>query len=122
MVALYSEMLEKRYSGKLDRDAEQFLDFIISGAHRMEMLLKDLLAYSQAGSAEGPTASVDCVQVIDKVLFNLQTAIVENQAQISCVGLPVVEAHEIRLMQLFQNLVSNAIKYRPCIIKADFIQ
>ena len=112
MVALYSEMLEKRYSGKLDRDAEQFLDFIISGAHRMEMLLKDLLAYSQAGSAEGPTASVDCVKVIDKVLFNLQTAIVENQAQISCVGLPVVEAHEIRLMQLFQNLVSNAIKYR----------
>ena len=112
MVALYSEMLEKRYKGMLDREADQFIEFIISGAHRMEMLLKDLLAYSQAGSAEGPTAPVDCGQVIEKVLFNLRAAIVENQAEIICRGLPIVEAHEIRLMQLFQNLVSNAIKYR----------
>ncbi len=112
MVALYSEMLEKRYSGRLDREADQFIEFIISGAHRMEMLLKDLLAYSQAGSAEGPTAPVDCGQVIEKVLFNLKAAIAQNQAQVSFEAMPVVEAHEIRLMQLFQNLVSNAIKYR----------
>jgi PAS domain S-box-containing protein len=112
MVALYSEMLGKRYQGQLDREADQFIHFITSGAHRMEMLLKDLLAYSQAGSSEGPTASVDCRIVIEQVLFNLKTAIAENQAHILWEGLPIVEAHEIRLMQLFQNLISNAIKYR----------
>ncbi len=112
MVALYSEMLGKRYAGKLDREADQFIQFITSGAHRMEMLLKDLLAYSQAGSSEGPTESVDVNVVIEQVLFNLKAAIAENQAQITWDGLPVVEAHEIRLMQLFQNLVGNAIKYR----------
>jgi PAS domain S-box-containing protein len=112
MVALYSEMLEQRYRDKLGEDADQFIGFIIDGAHRMEMLLKDLLAYSQAGSLEGPTESIDCQQVIEKVRFNLQTAIAENHAEISTRNLPVVEAHEIRLIQLFQNLVSNAIKYR----------
>ncbi len=112
MVALYSEMLGKRYAGKLDSEADQFIQFITSGAHRMEMLLKDLLAYSQAGSSEGPTQPVDCTLVLEQVLFNLKTAIAENEAKITWEGLPVVEAHEFRLMQLFQNLVGNAIKYR----------
>lgn len=112
MVALYSEILQKRYAGQLDEEADQFIGFIINGAHRMEMLLKDLLAYSQSGTAEGAPAAVDCTAVIGKVLLNLQAAITENEAQVSADTLPVVEAHEIHLVQLFQNLVSNAIKYR----------
>lgn len=112
MIALYSEMLERQYSGQLDEEADRYIRFVINGAHRMEMLLKDLLAYSQAGSAVGPAAPVSCHSVMEKVLLNLRAAIEENQAKISCEGLPVVEADEIRMVQLFQNLVSNAIKYR----------
>ncbi len=112
MVALYSEMLSMKYAARIDQDADQFIRFIVNGAHRMEILLRDLLAYSQAGSAEGPASPVDCATVIEKVLLNLQAAVQENQAQVECETLPVVEAHEIRLIQLFQNLVSNAIKYR----------
>jgi signal transduction histidine kinase len=112
MIALYSEMLDRQYSGKLDEEADRYIRFVVNGAHRMEMLLKDLLAYSQAGSAVGPGAPVSCASVMEKVLLNLKAAIEENQAKVACENLPVVEADEIRLMQLFQNLVSNAIKYR----------
>jgi signal transduction histidine kinase len=116
MIALYSEMLERQYSGKLDTEADRYIRFVINGAHRMEMLLKDLLAYSQAGSAAGPegapAAPVDCAAVLEKVLLNLKAAIEENGAEVICDDLPVIEADEIRLVQLFQNLVSNAIKYR----------
>jgi light-regulated signal transduction histidine kinase (bacteriophytochrome) len=77
------------------------------------MLLKDLLAYSQVGSpAEGPAAPVACTDVLSKVLFNLQAAVEQSGALVTWNGLPVVHAHEIRMVQLFQNLVSNAIKYR----------
>jgi len=112
MVALYSEMLQVKYADRLDKEADQFISFIVNGAHRMEILLRDLLAYSQAGSAEGPAVPVDCGAVIEKVLLNLQASVQENQAEIRWDTLPTVEAHEIRLIQLFQNLVSNAIKYR----------
>lgn len=112
MVALYSEMLRAKYAERLEGDANRFIDAIVSGARRMEMLLRDLLAYSQAGSAEGPASPVDCGEVIGKVLLNLQAAITENKAEVQWDALPIVEAHEIRMLQLFQNLVGNAIKYR----------
>jgi PAS domain S-box-containing protein len=112
MIALYSEMLERQYTGRLDAEADRYIRFVINGAHRMEMLLKDLLAYSQAGSAAGPAAPVNCASVMEKVLLNLKAAVEENQAKVSWDRLPVVEADEIRLVQLLQNLVSNAIKYR----------
>jgi light-regulated signal transduction histidine kinase (bacteriophytochrome) len=79
----------------------------------MEMLLKDLLTYSQTGpSAEGPAETVDFIAVISKVLLNLQASTEQSGATITWGQLPVVHAHEIRLVQLLQNLVSNAIKYR----------
>ncbi len=112
MIALYSEMLERQYAGKLDPEADRYIRFVINGAHRMEMLLKDLLAYSQAGSAAGPAAPVSCAAVLEKVLLNLRASIEENQAEVSWEELPVVEADEIRMVQLFQNLIGNAIKYR----------
>ncbi len=112
MVSLYSELIHTRYAGQLDGEADQFLSFIVNGADRMELLLKDLLAYSQAGSVEGPVGPVDCEVVLQRVLLNLQAAIEQNGAVIAWNGLPTVQAHEIRLVQLFQNLVGNAIKYR----------
>jgi PAS domain S-box-containing protein len=113
MVALYSQMLQRKYSGKLDANADQYISYIIGGARRMEMLLKDLLTYSQTGSsAEGPAETVDFIDVIRKVLLNLQASVEQSGAMITWDKIPAVHAHEIRLVQLLQNLVGNAIKYR----------
>jgi PAS domain S-box-containing protein len=112
LVALYSQMLQKKYGGQMDQQADQFISFIVSGTTRMEGLLRDLLAYSQAVSpAEGPTAPVDCGGALRKVLLNLEASIDHTGAQVTWNGLPTVHAHEVRLFQLFQNLIGNAIKY-----------
>jgi PAS domain S-box-containing protein len=113
MVALYSQMLQRKYFGRLDANADQYISYIIGGARRMEMLLKDLLTYSQTGSSdEGPAETVDFIDVIRKVLLNLQASVEQSGAMITWDTLPAVHAHEIRLVQLLQNLVGNAIKYR----------
>lgn len=113
MVSLYSQILQKKYGTKLDGDADQLIAFVVGGAKRMEMLLKDLLAYSRAGSSdEGPPRPIDCERVVRKVLLNLEASIQQDGATITWDTLPTVQAHEIRLVQLFQNLISNAIKYR----------
>jgi len=79
----------------------------------MEVLLRDLLTYSQVGSSgEGPSGPVACTDALAKALLNLQASIDQNQASIVSNGLPTVHAHEIRIVQLLQNLVGNAIKYR----------
>jgi PAS domain S-box-containing protein len=113
MVALYSQMLQRKYLANLDANADQYIGYIVGGAQRMEMLLKDLLTYSQTGSsAEGPAETVDFIAVINKVLLNLQASKEQSGATVTWDKLPAVHAHEIRLVQLLQNLVSNAIKYR----------
>ncbi|HEX6894059.1 MAG TPA: ATP-binding protein [Bryobacteraceae bacterium] len=113
MVSLYSQMLQRRYGSKLDREADEFISYIVGGAKRMEQLLRDLLAYSQTGSSsEGPIHPVDCGSAMEKVLLNLQASIVQNHAEVTWDPLPVVHAHEIKMVQLLQNLVGNAIKYR----------
>jgi signal transduction histidine kinase/ActR/RegA family two-component response regulator len=113
MVALYSQLLQRRYAGKLDEEADQFISYIVGGAKRMEMLLKDLLTYSQTGSSnEGPAYPVDCESVIRKVMLNLQASVEQNGAEVTWNTLPTVQAHEIRVVQLLQNLIGNAIKYR----------
>jgi PAS domain S-box-containing protein len=113
MVALYSQMLQRKYAGKLDSSADQYISYIVGGARRMEMLLKDLLTYSQTGSSdEGPAETVNFIDVIRKVLLNLQASVEQSGAMITWDTIPAVDAHEIRLVQLLQNLVSNAIKYR----------
>jgi PAS domain S-box-containing protein len=113
MVALFSEMLHSTYSGQLDPDADQYISYVVNGAKRMEQLLRDLLAYSQAGSSsEGPAQPVDCTTVIEKVMLNLRAAIEQNGATVEWSDLPTIPAHEVRMVQLLQNLIGNAIKYR----------
>jgi len=113
MVSLYSQMLQRKYGNRLDADADEYISFIVGGAKRMEQLLRDLLSYSQTGSSgEGPIHPVDCAAALRKVMLNLQASIEQNRASITFDPLPVVHAHEIRMVQLLQNLVGNAIKYR----------
>jgi PAS domain S-box-containing protein len=113
LVSLYSQMLQRKYGGHLDDQAQQYITFLVNGAQRMEMLLKNLLAYSQVGTpGEGPAAAVACPDVLRQVLLNLKASIDLNGAVVTWNGLPTVHAHEVRLVQLFQNLIGNAIKYR----------
>jgi PAS domain S-box-containing protein len=114
LVALYSQILQRKYIDRLDPQADQYISYVISGAHRMETLLRDLLDYSQVGSSpgEGPAVPVVCSEALGKALLNLQASIDQTQAVVTFNGLPTIQAHEIRLVQLLQNLVGNAIKYR----------
>jgi PAS domain S-box-containing protein len=113
LVALYSQMLQRKQTTQLDEQASQYLEFVLNSALRMETLLKDLLEYSQVGALrEGPPVVVSCGDVLQKVVMNLQASIEQSGAVITWGELPTVHAHEIRLVQLFQNLVGNAIKYR----------
>lgn len=112
-VAIYSEILKKKYAEKLDGKASLYLGYCIDGAHRMELLIRDLLAYSQVTrTVDAQPESVDTNEVIDAVRKNLAAAIRETGAEIVSFGLPVVRANRVPLTHVFQNLISNALKYR----------
>ena len=113
MVVNFTELLGREYAGKLDEEADKFISYSVEGAHRIEDLLKALLAYWEVAERERDiSASIDCGAVLAKALLNLQAAIAESGAVVTYDPLPTVVAEEILLMQLFQNLISNSIKYR----------
>jgi CheY-like chemotaxis protein len=113
-IAVYAELLEKKYSREHDEDFAMFLGNIVQGATRMGALLGDLLAYAEIGATSDDSGEVvDLNLVIEKVRQNLQMSIKENGASVVSTELPVLSAaHEFHFLQLFQNLVGNAIKYR----------
>ena len=113
MVVNFTQLLAQEYDGKLGEDADKFISYSVQGALRIEALLKALLAYWEVSERErGSLALIDCGAVLAKTLFNLQAAIAESGAVITSDPLPTVVAEEVLLMQLFQNLISNSIKYR----------
>jgi PAS domain S-box-containing protein len=111
-VKLYSELLTRRYSAKLEGQALEFLKHVQSGATRMETLVNDLLAYTQVKKIEGNAETTDANAAVTVVLENLAGSIQEANATVSADSLPSVSMHAVHLQQLFQNLISNAIKYR----------
>ena len=111
MVTSYVQLLAKRYQGKLDRDADEFIGFAVDGATRMHWLINDLLTYSQVGTRAKALAPTDSEAVFEQSLSNLRVAIEEKGAAVTHEPLPRVMADDVQLGQLFQNLVSNAIKF-----------
>jgi PAS domain S-box-containing protein len=111
-VKIYSELLSKRYADRLEGEALEFLKYLRGSATRMEMLVRDLLAYTQVGRLEPADHDADSNQALREALANLEGAIVESGARITSDPLPAVRVHDTHLKQLFQNLVGNAIKYR----------
>jgi PAS domain S-box-containing protein len=112
MVASYTQLLAKRYKGRLDSDADEFIAFAVDGAHRMQVLIGDLLAYCRVGTTGNELRETSSEAALEQALLNLQGAILENGGVVTHDPLPSVIADGAQLVQLFQNVVGNAIKYR----------
>jgi PAS domain S-box-containing protein len=122
MVASYTQLLARRYQGKLGPDADDFIHYAVDGANRMRVLINDLLAYSRVVRQEKPPAPVDLSTVFHIVLGNLGKALEETGARVTAGELPVIHADEIQMIQLFQNLIGNGIKFRgpdPPVIRVE---
>lgn len=112
MVASYTQLLARRYRGKLDEDADEFIHFAVDGAVRMQELINDLLAYSRVGTRGRPFEPTECNAVVDQVLADLAPAIEDSGATIERGDLPTISADPSQIHQLFQNLIGNAMKFR----------
>lgn len=112
MVASYVQLLARRYQGKLDTDADEFIAYAVDGAERMQQLIHDLLEYSRVDSRGKAFTACDCGQAADLALKNLEIAVRESGAIIEREELPVVNGDCAQIGRLFQNLIGNAVKFR----------
>ena len=112
MVASYTRLLGKRYQGKLDQDADEFIGYAVDGATRMQRLIRDLLEYSRVGSENKSFERTDCEVVLRQVLDNLSASVRERRAEVTHDPLPIVHANPTHLTQVFQNLIGNALKFQ----------
>jgi PAS domain S-box-containing protein len=112
MVGSYVQLLGKRYKGKLDADADEFIGYALDGALRMQRLIEDLLAFSRVGTRGQALVPTDANAVLDRALGSLKLAIDEAGATVTRDGLPTVSADAGQLEHLFLNLLSNALKFR----------
>ena len=112
MVTLYSQLLERRYKDSLDSDADDFIEYIVENAKRMKFLIDDLLEYSRVTSHAREFENIDLEKVLEDVLSNLSIPIVENNVNVTHEHLPTVFADRNQMMQVFENLITNAIKFR----------
>ncbi|MEO5669560.1 MAG: ATP-binding protein, partial [Ramlibacter sp.] len=112
MMSSYAELLKRRYGDKLGQDADEFIGFIVDGARRMKRLIDDLLLYSRTGREPAIVSGLPLDVVVDDALMNLHAAIEESGATISREPLPRIAGDRVGLVQLFQNLLGNAIKFR----------
>ena len=111
MVASYTQLLARRYTDQLDTTAHDYVRFAVEGARRMQELINDLLTYSRVGTQGKPFASTDCGQVLADTLANLKLVVEERRAVITHDRLPTLSADRGQLAQVFQNLISNALKF-----------
>jgi len=111
MVSSYTQLLARRYQGRLDADADEFIAFAVDGANRMQSLINDLLAYSRVGTRSRKLEPADLAAAFAQALANLKAAIDESGAVVTHDSLPTLRADKTQMAQLFQNLIGNAIKF-----------
>ncbi len=111
-VASFCQMLQSRYAGQLDDRADQYIEFAVDGAKRMQQLINDLLTFSRVGRTTGGFTSVDLRDALDRALNSLSTAVEESGATVDAPWLPTVHGNPTLLTQTFQNLIGNAVKFR----------
>jgi PAS domain S-box-containing protein len=112
MVASYCQLLKRRYGGKLDADADDFIGFAVEGASRMQRLINDLLSYSRVGHRGETFAPLLAGNLVTAALGNLEAAITDAGARVEVGDLPEINGDRTQLVQLFQNLIGNAVKFR----------
>jgi PAS domain S-box-containing protein len=124
MVASYTQLLAERYGGKLDENADKFLGYAREGALRMQVLIRDLLTFSRVVQAGVPRKNVDCDVALEEALQSLTAAIEESGTVVTHTALPNVWADQTQIVQVFQNLIGNAIKFHngappQCAVSAE---
>jgi len=112
VISNYTQLLSKRYSGQLDEKADQFITFAVEASKRMQVLINDLLAYSRLQTKVRSVNAIDCKRVVQMALANLEILVSEAGATVNIDSLPTVEGDQSQLLQLFQNLIGNALKFR----------
>jgi len=111
VMSSYSQLLEKRYKNKLDQDANEFIDFIVDAAKRMQKLIADILAYSRVGRKDIAATKEDLNPLVQKVLDGMAATLESSAGTVTYDKLPMVTVHETSIMQVFQNLIGNALKF-----------
>jgi PAS domain S-box-containing protein len=112
MITSFLQLLEKRYQDKLDSDANEFIGYAVNGAKRLDAMIQDILIYSKVANKERKLTYVNINNVLEQTYLNLKASIDENDAEITYDHLPSLIVDEQLMIQLFQNIISNAIKYR----------
>ena len=112
MITSFLQLLERRYSHQLDQDANDFIGFAVDGAKRLDAMINDILIYSRVTNKERKLTTVDFNKVVQEVYINLAASIEKTNAEITYDSLPSIITDKQLMIQLFQNLISNAIKYR----------
>jgi signal transduction histidine kinase len=112
MVSAYTQLLAERYRGRLDEQADKYINYAVDGAVRMQGLIQDLLAFSRVGRQEIPLKRTDCNEIVARAVQNLQAAILESGAVVTHGPLPTLMARGLQLQQVFQHLIENALKFR----------
>ncbi|HEX2739659.1 MAG TPA: PAS domain S-box protein [Rubrobacter sp.] len=111
MVSSYTQLLARRYQGRLDEDADEFIGFAVDGANRMQTLINDLLQYSRVGTRGRDLAPTETGAILDAACANLRVLLEESDAKVTSDELPIVMGDPVQLSQLFQNLIGNAVKF-----------
>ena len=112
MVSSYTQLLSRRYKGKLAEDADEFIEYAVDGANRMQGMIQALLAFSRVGTRGNPFEPTEGEMILEKALTNLKAAIADSGAEITHDPMPTISVDSIQIIQLLQNLIGNALKFR----------